>query len=90
MSKLQSVLDHLKEGADWVEKAAPLVAALGLPGVTGVTTMAGTLSSVIMTIGYGVSGGVIAATTQEKEELDALQARLQAENDALAAQIANS
>lgn len=79
----------LQSGLALVKELAPL-AALGGPGVAGVASIAATLAEIGENILDKANDGAIVATSDDKARVQALLAQIQAENDALAARVADS
>lgn len=80
------ISNALRQGLATVQALAPL-AALGGPTVAGAVSIAATLAEIGQNVLEKIEDGQIVATSQDKDQIKAILAEIQAQNDALAARI---
>lgn len=86
---ISKIAAALKKGLETMEALAPL-AVLGGPAAAGIGSIAATLADIGQNVLDKIEDGAVVASSDDKEQVKALLAQIQAENDTLAARIRSS
>lgn len=80
--KITDIIAYIDKGLAFANGLAPIVSALGIPGVGPAVKIATELADVAHNAAARIADGTLAATTEDEAALKALIVKLRALNDA--------